>query len=365
MGRLVVQVVPYFPPHLGGMERVASSIAEALAERGPVEVLTSRSGARTEPGIQRREQLVIRRLPTLEIAHLPFMPTLLWHLLRYPREALIHVHVAQAYVPEIVWLASALARRPFVAHFHLDVEPSGRLGSMFAAYKRVVLGPTLRAAAGVIALSHDQAEFLVDNYRVDPTRISVVPNGVGTEFSCVADAHRAAGPLRLLYVGRLSPQKNVARLVRAMAQVSAPVVLTIVGDGEERLELERLSLELELANTTMVGAQRGGSLVDWYRWADAFVLPSDREGMPLVLLEAMAAGLAIVATDVAGTRDTVGQDGLLVRPDPSSLAKCIDRLACDPALRATLSDRSRQRGKDLTWAGVVDRLEAVYEGARP
>lgn len=361
MRRLVVQVAPYLPPHLGGMEVVVSSISEVLAEDGPVEVLTSRSGARTEAVLDRRGRLVIRRLPTWEVAHLPVMPTLLWHLLRYPREALFHVHVAQAYVPEMVWLASRLRRRPFIAHFHLDVAPSGRLGWVFAIYKRLVLGRTLRAAARVIALSSEQADFLVARYGVESALISVIPNGVAAGFSHVVRAARPAGPLRLLYVGRLSPQKNVARLLHAMALVSAPVELVVVGDGEERAQLERLALELGLANTTMVGAQRGESLVAWYGWADVFVLPSDKEGMPLVLLEAMAAGLPVLATDVVGTRDTVGDHGLLVRPDPGALAEGIDRLARDPALRAQLGDRSRRRENGLTWPAVVERLESVYE----
>lgn len=364
MRRLVVQVVPYFPPHLGGMEVVVSSISELLAEEGPVEVLTSRSGARGEPVLDRQGGLVIRRLPTWEVAHLPIMPTLFWRLLRYPREALVHVHVAQAYVPEMVWLASRLRRRPFVAHFHLDVASSGRLGWLFTVYKRLVLGRTMRAAARVIALSSDQADFLVVNYGVDPARISVIPNGVGSDFSSVMHAVRPVGPLRLLYVGRLSPQKNVARLLRAMAQVSEPVELVVVGDGEERGQLERLALKLGLTNTTMVGAKRGASLVEWYGWADVFVLPSDKEGMPLVLLEAMASRLPIVATDVAGIRDTIGDDGLLVRPDPDALAEGIDLLARDPALRADLADRSWRRGKGLTWPLLIEQLESVYERVR-
>lgn len=346
------------------MEVVARSIAEALAEHGPVEVVTSRSGARAEKSVDRRGSLVIRRLPTWEVAHVPVMPTLLWYLLRYPREALIHVHVAQAYVPEAVWLASVIRRRPFVAHFHLDVAPSGRLGWIFTAYKRLVLGRTLRAAARVIVLSVDQAEFLVDRYGVEAALIAVIPNSVSGDFSGVArDAHHA-GPLRLLFVGRLSPQKNVARLVRAIAQVSAPVELVIVGDGEERAAIERLALELGHPNIRMVGAQHGSSLVDWYGWADVFVLPSEKEGMPLVILEAMAAGLAIVATDVPGTRETVGEDGLLVGADPGSLAAGIDRLAGDPDLRAAFADRSRRRGgRVLTLTGLVERLESVYQDA--
>lgn len=362
---LVAHVVPYYPPHLGGMEAVAQALAEGLAEAGPVMVLTSRSGAGCAPHVERRGRLVVRRLATFEAAHLPFMPTLLFHLLRLPKRAVVHVHVAQAYVPEMVWLAAVLRRRPFIAHFHLDVEPSGRFGALFTLYKRHLLGRTLRAATHVVALTSDQARFLHVRYGVQPARTTVVPNGVRPEFfGDLEPPVRAPGKaLRLLYVGRLAPQKNVARLLTAMAGISGDVELVIVGDGDERPRLEARVRELGLENVTMVGAQRDQELVAWYRWADAFVLPSDKEGMPLVILEAMAAGLPIIATDVAGVRDTVGEDGVLVKPEPSALADGIKRVAGDPELRAELARRSRSRGRAYAWPAVVERVEAVYEAA--
>jgi glycosyltransferase involved in cell wall biosynthesis len=362
---LVAQVVPYYPPHVGGMEVVAAALAEGLAEAGPVVVLTSRAGADGAAHVERRGDLVVRRLFTIEAAHLPFMPTLLFHLLRLPRRAIVHVHIAQAYTPEAVWLAAVLRRRPFIAHFHLDVEPSGRFGFLFAFYKRHLLGRTLRAAAHVVALSPDQAQFLEHRYHIRASNITVVPNGVGRQFySEAGPTMRPAGePLRLLYVGRLAPQKNVARLIAAMAAVSRRVDLAIVGDGEDRKHLESLIAELGLANVTLIGPQRGQGLVDWYRWADAFVLPSDKEGMPLVILEAMAAGLPIIATDVAGIRDTVREDGILVDPNPASLAAAIDRVAADPTLRSELARRSRSRAQLNAWPALVERVAAVYETA--
>jgi len=363
-GPLIVQVVPYYPPHLGGMEVVARSLAEGLAQTGPVLVLTSRSGADGAPHVERHGNLVVRRLATVEGAHLPLMPTLLFHLLRVPRGSVIHAHVAQAYTPEMVWLASVLRRQRFIAHFHLDVEPSGRLGPLFNLYKRHILGRTLRAAARVVVLTTAQGTFLEDRYGVESANISTLPNGVAPEFFTERGAamQPADAPMRLLFVGRLAPQKNLPRLLEAMALVTARVDLIIVGDGEERVGLERLRDQLGLTNVTMVGAQRGQDLIARYRSADAFVLPSDREGgMPLVILEAMAAGLPIIATDVFGTRDTMAQDGILVQPSPSALAEAIDRVAADPGLRAELSRRSRRRARAHTWPAVLGRLESVYD----
>ena len=359
---LVAHVVPYYPPHLGGMENVASALAEGFATRGSVVVLTSRSGARNSLRVERSEGLVVRRLLTLEWEHLPFMPTLLFHLLLLPRRAIVHVHIAQAYVPEMVWLASLVRRRPFIAHFHLDVEASGRFGSVFVAYKRYVLGRTLRAAAHVIVLSADQALFVKERYGIQESHISIIPNGVAPELisECRFRARPKDGPMHLLFVGRLSPQKNLTCLLAAMSQLSARVELKIVGDGEDRSKLEKLRAEFGLNNVVLVGAQRGKDLIACYQWADAFVLPSTKEGMPLVILEAMAAGLPIIATDVPGIRDTVGCNGMLVNPNPTALAVAIDRVATDEALRTELARKSRDQRSAHAWPGVLAQIEAVY-----
>ena len=360
--RPIVHVVPYYPPHVGGMENVARTVAEGLSETGrTVEVLASTSGRSRAPRVERRGNLTVRRLRTIEFAHLPFMPTLLYQLLRVPRRALVHVHVAQAYAPEMVWLSGVLRRRPYVAHFHLDVEPSGPLGPIFVAYKRWVLGPVLRSAARVIVLTEAYAEFVHQRYGVAVERIVVVPNGVAEEFFR-SPSERAGhdGPFRLLFVGRLAPQKNVARLLEAIAATTRPVELAIVGDGEERALLEGLISELHLGNVRMVGSRTGDDLLTWYRWADAFVSPSDKEGMPLVILEAMAAGLAVVSTDVPGSRETIGTDGLLTPLDPAAMASAIDRLACDPQLAAELGRRAYERAGRHLWPLVLANLEDVY-----
>jgi glycosyltransferase involved in cell wall biosynthesis len=362
---LVVQVAPYFPPHIGGMENVAKAIAEGLAERGPVTVLSSRSGASGAARRERHGNLLVRRLFTVEAAHVPFMPSLLIHLLRLPRSAIVHVHVAVAYPPEMVWLACLLRRRSYVAHYHLDVEPSGPLGFLFVAYKRWVLGGVLRSAATVLALSDQQAVFLQGRYGVDEDRILVMPNAVGAEFirePPAAPAHD--GPFRLLFVGRLAPQKNVSLLLRAMAVVQAAVELVIVGDGEQATLLRRLTEELGLTNVRMVGPQWGDDLVAWYRWADAFVLTSEKEGMPLVLLEAMAGGIPVVSTAVPGIAETLGDSGLMSASDPDAFAAAVDRIASDPVLWADLARRSYTRGTQFAGSVALTTLKDVYEGIR-
>jgi glycosyltransferase involved in cell wall biosynthesis len=366
--RLVAHVAPFYPPRLGGLERVAQALAELLAGQHEVEVVTTRRGGDDVAARERVNGVRVRRFRAREVAHTPLSPGMAVRLLTLPRGTVVHAHVAQAFVPETVWATSLLRRRPYIIHFHLDVDPSGPLGFLLSAYKSAVLGPVLRRAAAIIALSPVQAAFLAARYGVSPNRITVVPNGVDEAFFGLREriAPRTPDqPLRLLFVGRLDAQKNVVRLLDAVSQASAPIELVVVGDGEHRALAEQRRTALGLTNVRFAGAQVGDALLAWYRWAHAFVLSSDKEGMPLVLLEAMASGLPVIATDVPGTRELVAGVGLLAVPSAPGLAAAIDRVATDPLLCAQLAERSARCGSSHSWTARIGELERLYEQVVP
>ena len=146
-----------------------------------------------------------------------------------------------------------------------------------------------------------------------------------------------------------------------MARVEAPVELVLVGDGDERPRVEQMIEQLGLTNVRLVGAAHGAELLEWYRWGQAFVLSSDREGLPLALLEAMAAGLPIVATDVPGTHELLTGYGVLTGLEPGELAAGITRLAEDPALRAELAARGRTYAEANSWRDRAAAVERTYE----
>jgi glycosyltransferase involved in cell wall biosynthesis len=357
----VVQVSPFYPPHLGGVENTVQIIASSLAATRRVEVLTSTCGAAGAPRVERAGGLTVRRLRAVEVANTPLAPALAIRLLALPRRCVVHVHIAQAFTPEIVWITSRLRRRPFVAHFHLDVDPSGPAGRWLELYKRVLLGRVLRAASGVIVLSAGQAQFVGERYRVRRDRIAIVPNGVSPGLAVPAGPGRAGtGPLRLLFVGRLSPQKNLPRLLEALHLMHQPAELVVVGDGPELTGLTALAGRLQLDNVRFVGREERAALSARYQWADTFVLSSDKEGMPLAALEAMSFGLPVVATDVPGLRELCATAGMLVSPDPASLARALDSLATDPAARAALAGQSLALARESGWERSVGQIEELY-----
>lgn len=174
---------------------------------------------------------------------------------------------------------------------------------------------------------------------------------------------RAAGaPLRVLFVGRLVPDKAPEDLVAALAG-RPDVELVIAGDGPLRATLTAPGVRL-------LGPVSQEQLPDWYDWADVLALPSRAEGLPVVLMEALATGLAVVTTPVAGIPELVEDDvtGLLVPPgDRAALAAAIDRLR-DPALRQRLGAAGRSRvltdhDADTAAVPLLDALSGLLAAA--
>jgi glycosyltransferase involved in cell wall biosynthesis len=361
--RRIIQISPNYPPLLGGLERVVQVLAVSLAERHEVRVVTTDAGAGDSPRRAAEGRVRVRRHRSVTVAHTSIAPGMFGSLLRIPRGSVIHLHCAQALVPEMVWLTARLRRMKYLVHFHMDVDASGPLGRLLPVYKKYLFGRVLRGAAAVIALTESQARFLRESYGVRPDQVFVVPNGVASEYF-LPPRDPEPGPLRLLYVGRLGAQKNVARLLDAMSLVTEPVTLRLVGDGELRAGLEAQAERLGLGDrVAFCGRLHGADLVEQYANAQAFVLPSDREGMPLVVMEAMAASLPVVATAVPGTTELLDGVGILVEPEPEALAAAIDRLARDSTAHAELARLGAQRARAYSWDAVVAAVEDVYEKA--
>jgi glycosyltransferase involved in cell wall biosynthesis len=353
----IAQIVPYYPPHLGGMEAVAASLAEGLAVNNRVRVFTSSVGAGNGSTPEQEGNLSVRRFPTVEVANTPIFPTALPSILALPQHTVIHVHVVQAFAPELATVGSLLRQRPLVAHYHCDVPPSTH-PRLLAAYKRHVLAPILRRAKRVIVLDDAQASAVHDWYRVPADRIRVLANGVDDRFFSGEEIEEIEEiedrPYRLLFVGRLSGEKNVTRLLDTAGLLDRPFELVIVGEGEQGDELRRRAAATGPPGIRFVGQQSGEALVDWYRWADVLVSTSDGEGMPLVFLEAMAAGVPIVGTDVPGSRETLAGVGTVVPPTAPALAEALQSLADDAARRKEMAAAGR------SWDSVADRLEEIY-----
>ena len=357
----ICQITPYYPPHIGGVENVVKELSSHLASSGySVDVVTSQTHPQSATKITEPALVNVRRLWGISVLHTPILPGLFWTLLRQPDSTIYHVHVAQAGLPEIAYIAARLRHRPLIAHIHLDIEPSGQVGKLILGpYKRVVLRYILARASRVVVLTTDQAHFLTEKYGLDPKRVVVLPNGVGGEYFLPV-RQTFHDPLRLLFVGRLAIQKRPDRIVEAMSRIKG-ATLDIVGDGPDRPELESYVQQHGIQNVTFHGTKRGKDLRQFYEFADILVLPSDKEGMPLTLLESMASALPIVGSDVQGIHELIGGIGILVEnPSPATFAGAISKLVSNPAELTRLSQLSRSASEAYSWDQLTSQVEKLY-----
>jgi phosphatidylinositol alpha-mannosyltransferase len=267
------------------------------------------------------------------------------------------VHVHEPFAPSVSFFALDAAA-PIVATFHSGLDRS----LLYDA-----AGPVLRRAARRVAVRVAVSEraAAVARRRLGGT-YRVIPNGVDVAGFAAAEAADLGAGTKLLFVGRLHARKGFPVAVEAFGRLAPDrpdLRLVVAGEGGERAALDRLDGRIR-SRVSMLGAVRNEELPPIHAACDVFVAPNTGgESYGIVLTEAMAAGLPVVASDIPGFDEVVtsGVDGLLVPPrDPRALAEGVARVLDDPAFGARLRKAGRARAASADWPVVLERLEAVY-----
>ena len=369
--RTIVHCLGYYPPHVGGMEQRVQELATLLASRGEeVVVLTSRMGTRARKEVQRGVRVFYLR--TIEFAHTPVTPGIFYRLLTLPKNSILHLHVAQAFFPEMVWLAAKLRGFPYVAHIRLLLEvPSGFFGILLPIYSKIVLGPVLRGAQKIIVLTPGYKDILYKRFGIPQEKIVVIPNA--TTFTRVSEPRQYIHtPLRILAVGRISVQKNYPLMLKVAAQLKKEYglnfTLTIVGTGSSQREIEREVLALDIEREVhFAGELRGEALQKIYKESDLLLHTAFVEGFGTVFVEAMSKGLPIIASDVLGIKDVVvhERNGLRAPLSADEMSRAVMRLVNDSKLYADLSANNLRDVEKYNWNAIVDQTLAVYNALTP
>jgi glycosyltransferase involved in cell wall biosynthesis len=334
---------------IGGSERHLLALLPALAERG----LDVAFVGLDDPSWDAADFYGALRVPSLRLpSPRDVDPVLLARLVRDLRADVVHTHLVHADL--YGGIAAALRGSRLVSTKHND-DPF-RLGPF-----RFVERGLGRLAERVVAITDALRRFTVEQVGIPAGKVETIhyglddlpePWGENPPDDVPADARV------LLAVSRLTPQKGVDLAVQALASLPEDTVLVVLGDGPERATLERLSRELGV-NRRVFLLGRVPDVAAWLRRASVFVHPARWEGFGLAVLEAMLAGLPVVATDVSSLPELVvdAETGVLVPPNnPTALARAID--SADPALGVAGAARAR---REFSVARMVGRTVALYE----
>jgi glycosyltransferase involved in cell wall biosynthesis len=264
---------------------------------------------------------------------------------------------------------SILWRLPHIVQFHGGDVP-GWLPGVLSTYHRCTLWLNrwvVYQAAAAVAVSDGLRDLAQPSF--PKRKLGTLANGVDLDVFSPPAAGRENrdGAPRLFFVGRVTVQKGVDVLLKALADprlTGLPWHLDLAGDGPQLPEYREQAAALGLTDRiTFHGWMTREQVRPLFDSADLLVLPSRYEGMPIVVLEAMGCGLPVVATDIPGTRELIaeGETGLLVKPeDAADLAGALHRLLSDPAERLRIGAKARADAEARwSWAARAAELETL------
>lgn len=367
--RLALVTQAYYPV-LGGVTEHVWHLGKELERRGhQVTVITGSAKHHDDRGLR-----VLRigwQIPvTINGANISV--TWGWKLGRAlqrieKRERFDLVHVQSPLDPGLPLIASKAMRTPKVGTYHTYRETHGFPDKIFHSFHGV-FEDAYKKISRHIAVSPSAATII---HRYFPrATVDIIPNGIDIDrFGPTVEpfAEWRDGVFTILFVGRMDPRKGAKYLFAALPELEKNLKsyrIVVVGTGWMRKYYDAY-IPLNLHHRVVfAGYASPDDLPRYYRSADVYCSPATGgESFGIVLLEAMASGTPVVASDIDGYRWVVepGKEGILVPPrSPGHLAKVLVALAHDPGLRTTMAQYGREKAARYAWPKIVDQIEEIY-----
>jgi glycosyltransferase involved in cell wall biosynthesis len=361
-----------FPPVGGGGGRAAEDICRGLAKRGhQVRVLTSHLEGL--PHEEERDGYKIFRISSLRMqafrASLPSMAAYvlagLWaghRLIRSFKPDVIHVHFA---VPAgaLAWMLSRFSGIPYVLTVHLGDVPGGVAEKTSGWFRWIYpfTRPIWRSASLIAAVSEFTRGLALKKY---DARIQVIPNGVDVD-ALRPEQLRLNDPPCVVFAGRFMPQKNPLQVVQTLNELrQLKWQCVMIGDGPLMPDVKRAVAELGLNDRFhFTGWIGGAEVLNWFDKSDVLFMPSLSEGLPVVGVEALSKGLAIIASQVGGFVDLVENEknGYLVRQkDAPKFLVSLRELLSNSERLLSFRNASLERARQFDINRIVEQYENVF-----
>ena len=371
----IARIIEYFPQHVGGMERHGLILSQEQVKLGhEVNVFIGYGGDNQRSDLE--NSLMSDLMPLQFLPLYSKMRRIWFNFWAYIKVKKIH------------------QKNPFdIIHLHGDFiegffggRLSKKLGipaviTIHAGLNKRLLKPKNAAyfknIAKIICVSNEIAGDL-EKIRVPKEKITVISSGIYlVEFESQNIDENKIAALRNQYpkpiiisIGVLRPAKGFKYLIEAFTNIKkkfGEATLFIIGDGPDRMELEKQAENI--TNIYFLGRQNHGKIIEYLKAADIFVLPSinlpqDREGTPTSIMEAMAAGLPVIATKVGGIPYLIkySVNGLLVNPGNSyELAEAIKKLIDNPEFAKKIAAKNAEDIKQKDWQVITKKIDEIYQ----
>lgn len=379
-GLKILQIVPYFLPYHGGQERYVYNLSKYLVKMGhEVHVATSNYPDNGKDEII--DGITIKRYKCLaRPLGNPLTPGMLLLGNEIKKFDIVHTHNEHSFAAMV---AAYIRRRtdvPLILTCHGQLIFGSKMADYFEkVYSRIIGRGIFKAADRIISLSSSDLNY-ISSLGIDSKKISILPNAIDPEelFKLDSGTFEADNPKNsflqglngkriILFVGPVIQRKGVEYLIKSIPKVLIKTgddsVFVLVGGGEFLNQARQLTTEMQINDHVIfTGRLTEEELVETYRCADLFVLPSLSEGVPTTILEAMYFGVPVVATDIPGVKDHFKDVALLVPPkNADRLAETIVKLLDDEELTRRLSKAGAEliKGK-YTWDVVAKEYEGIY-----
>ncbi len=357
----ILHVTPGYSPELGGVERHVQDVCEALVRLGhDVTVVTMTTNAQL-PRHELIAGLALYRLSAIG-PQAYRLPLGLLQNLRHQRFDVVHAHNYHA----LPMLMTALTYGQYCVvspymHSHAHSRTADVLHQLYRPFGQMAL----RQAANIVCLSHGEADLVVKRLGIAQAKITIIPSilDVASHAADMLPQKNVSTERLMISVGRLEAYKRVERAIMALTHLPEQYTLAIIGEGSERLRLERLIMAHGLTDRVrLLGRIDAAELEHFYRRAHVAITCSESESFGRVVVEALAYGCQVICSDIPAFRDLASDHPQSITlidantPD-AQLAALIDSVATRPTMCVDVQRYS--------WQTVTTQLLKVYGSPSP
>ena len=375
----IAQIVCTFPPYRGGIGNSVYGFSRELAKGGARITIFTPNYSNISPDFN--EDFKVKRINSvLSIGNAALIPKIIFELKDFD---IIHLHLPFLGASFPVWFYSIFhPKKKLVLTYHMDLVSNGYRGVIFQLYKKFIIPLLLKRANKIIVSSFDYVESsdIKKYFHSKREKFFELPFGVDTQKFFPKEKNEDLlkkyyidnNDKVILFVGGLDKPHNfkgLAILLKSIKEINNENIrLIIVGEGELKQDYQNMAEGLGIAQKVIfAGGVVDAELPDYYRLADVFVLPSiDRaEAFGIVLLEAGASGISLIASNLSGVRTIIndGENGFLAEPgDAKDLAEKIRKIIFDENLRKRMGGKARQFAEEkYNWKKIVEKLIEEYK----